>query len=154
MSLAPAPATTNLTSVRLACAIASNTPIARHQTASILGCLVRKSCITLKASSRLQLPNWLSITLILVSLMPALKASTRIASIGIGRPRMTTMSPPSGIFCLKNAAAEAPIVASDVEVIDRAVVRDAVDDGDERPLALHLSDGVGQDVWIMRQHDQ
>jgi hypothetical protein len=108
MSLPPAPAT-NLMSLRLACAIAWNTPTAMssswHHTASILGCLVRKSCITLNALSRLQSPNWLSITLILVPLMPSLKALTRIASMGSAGPRMTTMSPPSGVFSLKKAAA-------------------------------------------------
>ena len=50
--------------------------------------------------------------------------------------------------------AEAGVVAADVNVVDRAVVRDAVDDGDERALVLHLADRVGQHVGIMRQYDQ
>jgi hypothetical protein len=43
-------------------------------------------------------------------------------------------------------AADAGIVAADVQIVDRVVVRDAVDDRNEGPLALDLADRVGQHV--------
>ena len=98
MSFAPAPPNTILMSLRLACSIAFSTPTAMSssaaQTASICLKRVRKSCITLKASSRFQLPCLASSTLMSGwFFITALKASMRSLSIVVGMPRSATMLP-------------------------------------------------------------
>ena len=89
--------------------------------------------------------------------MPALKASTRWASIGIGRPRRTTILPPFGHALLEvfgRHRAEARIVAGHIEVFDARLAELAVDH--RHPLAgiLDLLDRGGHRVRIARQDDE
>ena len=126
------------------------------QTASIFGCLDRKSCITLKASSRFQLAYCLSITFTPEPSSAFSKFVTRSSSITVGMPRKTTTLPCFEVVdeVLAGDAAEFRVVARHIDVLDRRILQAAIDDRDESAALLDFADGVRQLVRVEGQNHE